>query len=65
MIFRAKFAFEGAKLVDVGYEIVPVRFSGSPVQNDFRPVLATGEGAEAIRKKVVSASPRGEAEAIF
>jgi poly-gamma-glutamate synthesis protein (capsule biosynthesis protein) len=65
MIFRAKFAFEGAALVDVGYEIVPVRFSGSSVQNDFRPVLATGDEAEAIRKKVVGASPRGEAEAIF
>lgn len=65
MIFRARFSFSKGALSRAGYEIVPAHISGEKNQNDFRPVLVSGSEAEAIRAKVVQASPLGEAAAIF
>ncbi len=57
MIFRARFTFDGARLVETTHEIVPARSSGTSPLNDFRPVLVTGPKGDAIRRHVEAVSP--------
>jgi poly-gamma-glutamate capsule biosynthesis protein CapA/YwtB (metallophosphatase superfamily) len=52
MIFQARFTKQEGVITPVGYEIVPVRFSGQAAQNDFRPVLLSGDDAERVRADV-------------
>ncbi|NUP13302.1 MAG: CapA family protein [Polyangiaceae bacterium] len=52
MIFQAKFTKKAGKVVPLGYEVVPVSFSGHKSQNDFRPVLLEGADAARVRSDV-------------
>lgn len=65
MIFRARFSFSDGHLTEAGYEIIPALQSGDATQNDFRPILASGPRAEAIREKVRKASPVGEPASVL
>ncbi len=42
MIYRAQFTVKDGSVTPLADEIIPVHYSGNPVQNDFRPVLLEG-----------------------
>lgn len=58
MIFQATFTKKDGKVVPAGQRIVPVHFSGTKPQNDFRPVLIEGTEADRVRAKVDGFSKR-------
>lgn len=52
MIFQARFEKKDGVVRATGYEVIPVFITGDRVQNDFRPVLASGPEAERIKTDV-------------
>lgn len=52
VIFRARFAKQGGKVVELGHELIPVSVSGNRAQNDFRPVPLEGSDAARVRENV-------------
>lgn len=56
IIYRASFALADGQLAQSGEEIVPVQITTTPLRNDFRPILLTGEARASALARVAAYS---------
>ncbi|MCC6522609.1 MAG: CapA family protein [Polyangiaceae bacterium] len=56
IVYQERFVVRDGKVTSVESSHLPVRISGDPRANDFRPVLLEGDEAERVRQKVAKRS---------